>query len=397
MNLLLRSTPTFHLMTEQPLLIALVAVQFIVHALAWSMTAHVTGRWRDAEGQFAAFWLLLAIGLLLYVPAWPSGSAPRNLANVLIVIAIAAQHRGMALYWGRRPADRAYLVIAAVTGATTAISLTQASGHGFRVAAVCLGASVMLLATVRLIWVCGRQETRRFALVMTASYGALAVALSARAVQALSVAPATKISIDAPGHLNVPFAILVLFVGGLVNLAQLRLVLGRVLQHLTLEARTDALTGTANRRGLMRYLDELHARSRQGDHPYVLMMVDIDHFKAVNDRHGHAEGDRVLTRIAQALRDGLRVGDFVARWGGEEFCVLLPRIRLAEARALAERITMQVAASGEPRVTISVGVAEAQVQSELPDAVIRRADEALYRAKQSGRNRVVEAMNVVLV
>ena len=382
-------------MTEQPLLIALVAVQFVVHALGWSMTAHVTGRWRDAEGQFAAFWLLLTLGLLLYVPAWPSGSAPRNVANVLIVVALAAQHRGMALYWGRRPSDRAYLVLAALTGATTAISLTQAGGHGLRVAAVCLGAGVMLLATVRLIWVCGRPQMQRFALVMAVSYGVLAVALCARAVQALSVAPATKISIDAPGHLNVPFAILVLFVGGLINLAQLRLILGRVLQHLTLEARTDALTGTANRRGLMRHLEELHARSLQGDHPYVLMMVDIDHFKAVNDRHGHAEGDRVLTRVAQALRDGLRVGDFVARWGGEEFCVLLPRIRLAEARALAERMTMQIAASGEPRVTISVGVAEAHVQLETPEAVIRRADEAMYRAKQSGRNRVVDALNAI--
>ncbi|MEO8059848.1 MAG: GGDEF domain-containing protein [Burkholderiales bacterium] len=382
-------------MTDQPLLIALVAVQFVVHALGWSMAAHVTGRWRDAEGQFAGFWLLLAIGLLLYVPAWASGSAPRNVGNVLIVVALAAQHRGMTLYWGRRPPDRAYLALAAMTFAATAVSLTQASGHGLRVAAVCLGAGVMLLATVRLIWVCGSQQMPRFALVMATGYGVLAAALCVRAVQALSVAPATKISIDAPGHLNVPFAILVLFVGGLINLAQLRLILGRVLQHLTTEARTDALTGAANRRGLTRYLDEVHARAVQGDHPYVLMMVDIDHFKAINDQHGHAEGDRVITRIAQALRDGLRVGDFVARWGGEEFCVLMPRIRLVEARALAERLTMQIAASGQPRVTISVGIAEAHVRSEAPEAVIRRADEAMYRAKQSGRNRVVDAVDAI--
>ncbi len=361
------------------------------------MAAHVTGRWRDAEGQFAAFWLLLAIGLLLYVPAWASGSAPRNVGNVLIVVALAAQHRGTTLYWGRRPPDRAYFALAAFTAAATAISLTQASGHGLRVAAVCLGAGVMLLATVRLIWANGRQQMPRFALVMTAGYGLLAAALCARAVQALTVAPATKISIDAPGHLNVPFAILVLFVGGLINLAQLRLILGRVLQHLTIEARTDALTGAANRRGLTRYLDEVHSRAQQGDRPYVLMMVDIDHFKAVNDQHGHAEGDRVLTRIAQALRDGLRVGDFVARWGGEEFCVLLPRTHLTEARALAQRITMQIAASGHPRVTISVGIAEARVQDEAPEAVIRRADEALYRAKHSGRNRVIDAADAIVI
>ncbi|MEY4564276.1 MAG: putative domain and rane protein [Pseudomonadota bacterium] len=382
-------------MTDQPLLIALVAVQFVVHALGWSMAAHVTGRWHDAEGQFAGFWLLLAAGLLLYVPAWASGSAPRNLGNVLIVVALAAQHRGMSLYWGRRPLDRAYFALSAITFALTAISLTLASGHGLRVAAVCLGAAVMLAATVHLVWKSGKPQMPRFSLVMVGGYGLLAAVLCARAVQALTVAPATKISIDAPGHLNVPFAILVLFIGGLINLAQVRLILGRVLQHLTAEARTDPLTGTANRRGLTRYLDEVHARSRDGDHPYVLMMVDIDHFKAINDQHGHDEGDRVITRIAQALRDGLRVGDFVARWGGEEFCVLMPRIRLAEARALAERLTLQVAASGHPRVTISVGIAEARAHSETAETVIKRADEAMYLAKQSGRNRVVEAVGAM--
>jgi diguanylate cyclase (GGDEF)-like protein len=382
-------------MTDQPLLIALVAVQFVVHALGWSMTAHVNARWRDTEGQFAAFWLLLAIGLLLYVPAWPSGSAPRNIGDILIVVAIAAQHRGMALYWNRRPPDRAYLALAAFMIAAIAISFALASGHGLRVAAVCLGAGVTLLATGRLIWVCGRRQMPQFALVIAGGYGVLALALCARAVQALTVPPATKISIDAPGHLNVPFAILVLFLGGLINLAQVRLILGRVLQLLKTQAQTDALTGVANRRGLTRHLDEVHSLAKRGDHPYVLMMVDIDHFKAVNDQHGHAEGDRVLTRIAQALREGLRLGDFVARWGGEEFCVVMPRIRLVEARALAERLTMQTAASGQPRVTISVGIAEARVQLETPEAVIRRADEALYRAKQSGRNRVVDAADQV--
>src|ERR1700712_68468 len=117
-------------MTDQPLLIALVAVQFIVHALGWSMAAHINARWRNAEGQFAAFWLLLAIGLLMYVPAWASGSAPRNVGDVLIVVAVAAQHRGMTLYWNRRPPDVAYLALVALTCAAIALSFVLASGHG---------------------------------------------------------------------------------------------------------------------------------------------------------------------------------------------------------------------------------------------------------------------------
>ena len=378
-------------MSDQPLLIALVAVQFIVQALGWTMAAQLTGRWRDAEGQFAAFWLLLAVGLMLFVPAWPSGSLPRNLADLLIVAAVAGQHRGMALYWGQRPNDRAYLALLALSVLTIMFSLTMTHGHGLRVASVCIGAGVLLLATVRLIWQRARERTPRFAVIVASGYGVLGLALLARAVQALTVAPSTKISIDAPGHLNVPFAILVLFVGGLINLAQIRLVLGRVLRHLTMQAQTDALTGTANRRGLMQHLQAVHASALQGGHEYVVLMVDIDHFKAINDQHGHAEGDNVLKRVAQGLRDGLRAGDFVARWGGEEFCVLLPHIRLAEAHALAERMAAQIAATGGPRVTISVGVAEAYVRSENPESVIRRADAALYRAKDEGRNRVVAA------
>jgi len=381
-------------MSDQPLLIALVAIQFLVHALGWTMTARLTQRWRDAEGQFAAFWLLLAVGLMLYVPAWPSGSAPRNVGDLLIVAAMAVQHRGMALYWGHRPSDRGYVALLVCTALTIALSLAQGTGHGLRVAAVCVGVGVMLLATVRLIWSRGRHETPTFAAIVAGGYGLLAIALLARALQALSVDAATKISIDAPGHRNVSLAILVLFVGGLINLAQIRLVLGRVLQHLTTQAQTDALTGTANRRGLMQRLEEVHSRAQQGEHGYVVLMVDIDHFKAINDEHGHAEGDNVLKRVAQTLRDELRAGDVVARWGGEEFCVLLPRIGLAEADALAQRVATQIASAGKPRVTVSIGVAEVHVRSEDPDGVIRRADVALYRAKQAGRNRVVTAASL---
>lgn len=378
-------------MRDQPLLIALVAVQFFVHALGWSMTAKLSRRWRVAEGHFAAFWLLLSVGLALYVPPWASGSLPRNLADVLIVASIAVQHRGMALYWNQRPNPHPYLALLTFTILALAISLSQHNGHGLRVATVCIGVGLMLLATVRLIWRHGRPALPIFSTVLAGGYGVLALALLARAVQALSVDTHTKISIDAPGPLNVALAILVMFIGGLINLTQIRLVLGRVLQHLTSQALTDALTGALNRRGLMERIEALHLRARQSGHGYVVLMVDVDHFKAINDTHGHAEGDHVLKRVAQSLRDGLRTGDIVARWGGEEFCVLLPRIRLAEAYALAERMVMQVAAAGTPRVTVSVGVAEAQAQSEGSDDVIRRADAALYRAKETGRNRVVTA------
>jgi diguanylate cyclase (GGDEF)-like protein len=381
---------------DQPLLIALVAVQFFVHALGWAMAARLFRGWRAAEGQFAGVWAALALGLTLYVPPWPSGHALRNLGDLLIIAAVALQHRGMALYWGQRPSDRGYLALMVLALLVLALSLTHPDGHGWRVASVCIGVGVLLLATMRLVWQRGRLATPVFARVLAGACGALAVALFARAVQAINVGGGTKISIDAPGRSSLALVIAVLFVGGMMNLAQIRLVLGSFLQRLTAQAHTDALTGAANRRGLLRSLEAMHLRAQRGDHGYAVLMVDVDHFKAVNDRHGHASGDRVLQRVAQGLRDSLRVGDVIARWGGEEFCVLLPRIGLSDAQALAERVAQQIAAGGEPRVTVSIGVAEVQVARESAEQVIRRADAALYQAKAGGRNRVMASAGLEL-
>jgi len=379
-------------LTAQPLLIALVSVQFFVHALIWAMTARMARRWQAAEGHFALFWLLLALGLALFVPPWASGSAPRNLADLLIIAASMFEHRGLALHWGRRLPLMPYALGLAVAAGVIAASFLMDNGHGLRVAVVCFGCATMMLASVGLMWRLGRAATPIFAPVAAAGYGLLGTVLAVRGVQALLVGSTTKISIDAPGHANIPLAILVLFVGGLLNLAHIRLVLGRVLHRLSQQARTDELTGALNRRGLLQQLEAVHASAMQGQAGYALMMVDVDHFKAINDQHGHARGDQVLQAVSASLRAALRSDDLVGRWGGEEFCVLLPRTRLQDAEALAQRVANRVAESGTGiRVTVSIGVSEYGPADQDLRAVIRRADDALYEAKEKGRNRVVTA------
>jgi len=379
-------------LTAQPLLIALVSVQFFIHALIWAMTARMARHWRAVEGHFALFWLLLAVGLMLFVPPLESGSLPRNLADLLIVAASMFEHRGLALHWGQRPGWRFYAVGLAAAAAVIAASFLMANGHGLRVAVVCFGCATMMLASVSLMWRLGRAATPIFAPVAAAGYGLLGAALLVRGVQALLVGSTTKISIDAPGHANIPLAITVLFVGGLINLAHIRLVLGRVLHRLGQQAKTDELTGALNRRGLLMQLEAEHANAVQGRSGYALLMVDVDHFKAINDQHGHAQGDQVLQGVSASLRAALRSDDLVGRWGGEEFCVLLPRTRLHDAEQLAQRVATRVAASNSGiRVTVSIGVSEYGPADLDLQAVIRRADDALYRAKETGRNRVVTA------
>ena len=124
--------------------------------------------------------------------------------------------------------------------------------------------------------------------------------------------------------------------------------------------------------------------------PYVLAVVDIDHFKQVNDRHGHLLGDRALRAVADAISDSIRTGDVAVRYGGEEFLVVLPDTRLDAGFDVAERIRARVKDSALPfPLTASIGIAAGHPDEDAPEAVFERADQALYRAKTGGRNRVI--------
>lgn len=150
-------------------------------------------------------------------------------------------------------------------------------------------------------------------------------------------------------------------------------------------AETDSLTGLLNRHALEHVLPE----HPDGEGDVAVVMLDVDHFKEVNDRHGHAVGDRVLVELARALRAGVRLEDHVVRYGGEEFLLVLPGASSAIALDTAERVraavTSTVRASGE-RISVSAGVA-ARHPGESRDALIARADQALYAAKNAGRDR----------
>ena len=156
---------------------------------------------------------------------------------------------------------------------------------------------------------------------------------------------------------------------------------------------TDDLTGLFNRRYLMDMLALEIRRSRRMNHPFAVLMADVDNFKPYNDAHGHLEGDAALARVAAILRDTSRDVDCAARYGGEEFVVLMPETEMAGAVEMAERIRTRLAGDaviGEA-LTISVGVAQFPADGETPEALLARADAALYQAKRDGRNRIVRS------
>ena len=164
--------------------------------------------------------------------------------------------------------------------------------------------------------------------------------------------------------------------------------------HFERVAMVDVLTELPNRRGLDDTFARQLTRSLREQHPVSLLMVDVDHFKRLNDTHGHLMGDEVLKRLARILRKQVRPNDLVARYGGEEFALLLPNTDSDTAVMVSDRLRTAVGhretedASGHlPSITVSIGVATARAPISLSE-LMSQADAALYRAKQSGRNRV---------
>lgn len=154
----------------------------------------------------------------------------------------------------------------------------------------------------------------------------------------------------------------------------------------------DALTGVYNRRRFDEKLDECNLLFQRTGRPFALLFIDADHFKQINDTHGHAIGDEVLQQLARLIQDTTRATDFVARYGGEEFAVLLPEIEEPESpEIVAEKIRAAIAEANfasAGRVTVSIGIGLAESSDSNTTALIKRADQQLYQAKWSGRNRV---------
>ena len=197
-------------------------------------------------------------------------------------------------------------------------------------------------------------------------------------------------------HIAGPAGAVRLFAAMALTLAMINVVLGvigELQQALLRQAHTDPLTGAWNRRYFDQQLAQIAAPAAEAPVPNALLALDIDHFKAINDRHGHATGDAVLQAVVRLVRQRKRETDLLFRTGGEEFVLLLPRTRLDDGARVAEQLR-QLIEQHElvpgVRVTVSMGLSAQPVASDA-QAWLAAADRALYEAKRGGRNRVVTA------
>jgi diguanylate cyclase (GGDEF)-like protein len=179
------------------------------------------------------------------------------------------------------------------------------------------------------------------------------------------------------------------------RLAQQTQELEKAQEELKLLASTDPMTKLYNRRYFMQVSESLLSLAKREDRPISLMMLDIDKFKNINDTYGHKIGDEVIIKLSELLQEKSRKSDIVCRWGGEEFVILLPNTEIEGATIIAEKIREVVDSLALPvkekeiHFSVSIGVSQFKNNSEINlEATINRADEALYEAKNSGRNRV---------
>jgi diguanylate cyclase (GGDEF)-like protein len=231
-------------------------------------------------------------------------------------------------------------------------------------------------------------DRARSVTVMCCSAGVVALFGLLHATAPVRVALPGPLQAFAYANMVIPFSML-----GLLSF-YFRVASANVERQMTKMALTDPLTGLFNRRQMGQRLQEEAGRFRRLGKNFSVILADIDRFKDINDRHGHATGDRVLARVALLFTEGLRGGDAVARWGGEEFLLLLPGTHLTDAEEVAQRLRAAVESRlGDVEgltvpLTVTFGVAAYAPFASL-DACLKAADEALYRGKESGRNRVV--------
>ncbi|MFO1216068.1 MAG: GGDEF domain-containing protein [Burkholderiaceae bacterium] len=368
-----------------------IAVMQAVAALLWGLGAWLAQAERAALAHWAVYaalsaitWLLLA----LYFRAPP-------LALVLIgLCSVIALRRGIRLYIGR-PLDWALpALMLALAVFAQALGLDAAR----RPLQAVINFGTLALLYLSTAWDLRRHAHEdlhwRFPLLLSLPLLLGGLAFAGRALRALLAPESVAAEMNVPSALNVGSALSYIVLVLLLHATLMALVVSRLLGRLQHLARRDPLTGLLNRRAMHAALDEHARRRRRVADTFSVLMIDVDHFKSVNDRHGHEAGDRALTHLSRLMTQALRQQDRVGRFGGEEFLVLLPSADLARARADAEILRLQVRSQPLPladqllHLSVSIGVAEWAGPAEDLARLLARADAALYRAKAGGRDRV---------
>ena len=380
------------------LLLAYVLLTFAFTTSMW----FIAGTWMGLSRKAASDWMRanltggLALVLLLFDIGLPHPVCLMLSSSLLLISAVSIR-RGLQSFFRQPQAILRQILVVLIPTTLNLLAWLPSGLLTTGIVSSCLvAAAILIKAACDTHEVLAREFRPGTAVAADVVLGVVAFFYVGIAIGALGVrfmpasmpdhaAAQTVLAIAAAG-----LSISVSFVLGYIVVMRLVYRLQHLSQH-------DSLTGLLNRRAIENSLDKEAQRLQRFGEIYSVMLVDIDHFKRINDNLGHAAGDEVLRVVAALLKEHAREVDRVARYGGEEFCVLLPHTDHEGALQAAERLRSAVHRTDIPWqdericVTISTGLATAQDPDEPLHALLKRADDALYRAKTEGRNRVVAA------
>ncbi|MFN0186211.1 MAG: diguanylate cyclase [Aquabacterium sp.] len=370
-----------------PSLLWLVAFQLGLYAVAWGLCSLLLRESRVAVAHWGGFLLLLGLGL------WLAGGRdePRdwlhhNGTNVLALIGFAAMRRGTERFMRVRSSDVEQW---AIVGPAVLLVAWLGPHADAAPARITLAYAVQAWTVLRCMFKVREalaQEFGRAAIACTFGPGVVIgiLQLLLAGNQLLNWEQPQEMQRNTAGNLG----LMMLYLGGCAffNIGFMAMMTLRLVAELRRASMADPLTGLLNRRALDQVLAAEWQRHRRQRQPLALMLLDVDHFKRINDTRGHSAGDEALVNLADLLRHSVRTTDAVARLGGEEFLIVLPGAERAQAAVLAERLRRQAAEL--LGTTVSIGIAQARAEDIAVQALVERSDQALYRAKAQGRNRV---------
>lgn len=385
------------MIADQPTLFLVIAVTTVMLAGVLSIVAW--GHWRDGLGLWSLALMMFAGAFLLIVsrnlpqPPLADGVVFR-LANYLFTSCAATMLWAVHQFQGRRPPFWSGIGLPAFGVVLYTFSVDWVYGRvGIGGLLVALQAGLVALALMDRRY----RPTGRGVWLVVLGMGFTIPVFLFRAIAVLvldlPVADYRQPSLTQTLSFIVPFMTVMLTSIGFLYMCKERA--DEANARLAIE---DPLTGALNRRAFMAALEREVQRAARSRLPLALLLIDVDHFKQVNDRHGHLVGDAVLRHVVQCLRERLRAQDLLARYGGEEFVVLAPDTPAEGLQHLADKLREAIHDNVPPmpqlveplRVTISIGALARRVSpGTLSDELLQAADQALYRAKAQGRNRVV--------
>lgn len=292
---------------------------------------------------------------------------------------------GTQRFFGATPRHLPWVALILMAAGTSAWFTYMQPDYGTRLQLSTAVVATVCLAHAWLVW----QKSGK----TLAGRIALGVLICAGAVQLMrfvtaGLYPAGENALDASAQ-NVTYLAAFAFAIVLIAISQVLLATERLREELERAATHDSLTDAYTRRYMKEALQRELSRCLRHKRQMAVLLIDIDHFKKINDSLGHQEGDRVLTDFVANIKSLLRSADLLGRFGGEEFVVLLPETTLAVASTVAHRVRSAMSSWGGP--TVSIGVTASHATGDSVDALLARADGAMYRAKSKGRNRVETA------